>query len=102
MPDDRDALRELRRVSASVGPHTIIHYLYFPREEDAATSAAKLRAVGFQTEERLSADDVNWLVLARHEIVPTEATIAQTRRLMELQAHEHRGEYDGWEAEVHA
>ena len=100
MADDLDALREIRRAGASVGPQTLVHFLYFPREHDAASSAAELRAAGFRTEERLGADDVNWLVLARHEIVLTEATIAAARRLMEAQARRHGGEYDGWEAEV--
>jgi hypothetical protein len=39
-------------------------------------------------------------VLAKHELVPTEAAIAAARNLMEELAGVFRGEYDGWEAEV--
>lgn len=100
MGDDRAALEELRRSSKSVGSHVVLHYLYFPRREAAAASAAELRACGFTTEERLGADSVNWLVLARHELVPSEETIGKARHKMEELARQHGGEYDGWEAEV--
>ena len=100
MSNDRVALEQLRRDDARGGSRTILHYLYFPRREDADTSARELRASGFGTEQRLGADGANWLVLARHEVVPSEDTIAAARQRMECLARDHGGEYDGWEAEV--
>jgi Regulator of ribonuclease activity B len=100
MADDSDALAQLRRESTRVGHRNVLHYLYFSRREDAATSAAALRASGFSTEERLGADGVNWLVLARHEIVPSEETIGAARTTMEELARQHGGEYDGWEVDA--
>jgi hypothetical protein len=49
-----------------------LHYLYFPEKTAATKAATKLRQQGFATEERLGADGANWLVLARHEVVPSE------------------------------
>jgi hypothetical protein len=100
MADDHAALEELRRSSRVAGPHVVLHYLYFPRRDAAGATAAELRARGFATEERLGADGVNWLVLARHQIVPSEETIAGVRPVMEDLARRHGGEYDGWETEV--
>jgi len=48
----------------------------------------------------LGADGVNWLVLARHEAVPTEELMASMRRSMETLIAKIGGEYDGWEADV--
>lgn len=100
MADDRSALEELRGSSGLAGPHVVLHYLYFPRQEAAASTAVELRSCGFATEERLGADGIHWLVLARHQIVPSEETIARTRHMMEELAQRRGGEYDGWEAEV--
>jgi hypothetical protein len=100
MADDRDALEELRRASGDAGSHVVRHYLYFPRREGAGRVAEELRAAGFATEEELGADGINWLVLARHDIVPSEEAMASARHFMEELVRPHGGEYDGWEAEV--
>lgn len=100
MSDDRAALEALLSVSSAGALHVVLHYLYFPEEDAAAAAAAELRSLRFETEERLGAYGTDWLVLARHEIVPSEETIAAARRTMEGVARRHRGEYDGWEAEV--
>jgi hypothetical protein len=100
MPDDRAAVEELRRLSAFTRPRMVLHYLYFPRQEAAAATTAELRGDGFATEERRGADGINWLVLARHQIVPSEEAIARVRDVMEALARRFGGEYDGWEAEV--
>ena len=100
MSEDRDAIAELVRVSRHGQAHVLLHYLYCPRESDAQSAAGELRRQGFRTEERLGADGVNWLVLARHSVVPSEASIADARRLMESLVKPCDGEYDGWEAEV--
>lgn len=81
-------------------PVPVAHYLYFPEEKAAKRAAERLREQGFTTEERLGADEVNWLVLATHRIVPSEATLAAVRTRMENLAREGGGEYDGWEAET--
>ena len=100
MTDDRAAIAELMEASKPGQPHVLLHYLYFPRESAARNAANKLCHYGFHTEERLGAEGVTWLVLARHDIVPTEAAISAARQLMESLAESCNGEYDGWEAEV--
>lgn len=100
MADDRAALEELRRSSTFTGPRVVLHYLYFPRQEAAASTAEELRGCGFATEARRGADGINWLVLAGHQIVPSEETIAGVRDVMEEFARRRGGGYDGWEAEV--
>jgi len=100
MSNDRTALSELHRESKPRKHHVVLHYLYLPTQESASEVAAELRMQGFKTEERLGADGVNWLVLARHEVVPTEGLIEATRVMMENRVRRVGGEYDGWEAEV--
>jgi regulator of RNase E activity RraB len=100
MSDDRQAVAELAAVSDEDAPHLILHYVYLASSETAASVASELRSRGFETEERLGADGVNWLVLARHVAVPSEACMAATRRLMETLVAKTGGEYDGWEADV--
>jgi hypothetical protein len=69
-------LSRARRLAASVSdvskPHSVLHFLYVPDSVAASAVASELRQDGFRTEERLGADGVSWLVLACHEIVPTE------------------------------
>ena len=43
---------------------------------------------------------MNWLVLVRQELVPSEETIATARRQIEEITQRRVREYDGWEAEV--
>jgi hypothetical protein len=97
---DADALRELFAVSKAGTPHNIRHFLYLPRREDAPAIVDELRRRGYQTEECMSPDDLNWLVLASHRVVPTEDLMASTRAFMESLVAGIDGEYDGWEAEV--
>ena len=99
MSSDEAALKHLSSASKPGVTHTILHYIYFPMKGAAVSAAAELRSLGFSTEERLGADGSNWLVLARHEVVPSEHAMAATRRMMENLGGG-RGEYDGWEAEV--
>ena len=100
MSDDLAALEQLFKVSELGRTHTVLHYLYFPSRKAANKAAVKLCNQGFKTEERLGADGINWLVLARHDIVPSDEAIATTRETMEQLAASLGGEYDGWEAEV--
>ncbi len=100
MSDDQAAFEELARVIAPGTPYTLVHYLYFPRGEDATKVGASLREQGFRVEERRGADGINWLVLGRHEVVPSLDVIAATRKSMELIVAAFAGEYDGWEADL--
>lgn len=100
MNDDGQVIREIAAVSDGDRPLTILHYLYAPSSEAAGKIAEALKQRGFRTEERLGADGVNWLVLARHEAVPTEELMASMRRSMETLIAKVGGEYDGWEADV--
>lgn len=100
MSDDRAALEQLLQASKPGALHVVLHYLYFPAKNAAAGAAVKLRSLGFKTEERVGADGTNWLVLARHEIVPSDETIAAAREVMEQLTRVPGSEYDGWEAEV--
>jgi hypothetical protein len=82
-------------------PRTILHYIYVPNRGSADSIANELRQRGFRIEQRLGADGENWLVLAIHEVIVSEALMGSTRRSMEaLIARFGGGEYDGWEAEV--
>lgn len=99
MSDDAQLIRDIAAVSDG-GPLPILHYLYAPSSEAASKVAEELKQRGFRTEERLGADGANWLVLARHEAVPTEELMASMRRSMEALIAKVGGEYDGWEADV--
>lgn len=81
-------------------PIFVVHYLYAPDSEAANKVAVELNRRGFRAKARLSADGVNWLVLASHETVLTETVMASIRRSMEALIGEVHGEYDGWEADV--
>jgi hypothetical protein len=98
MNHDRAALDELARVVARGTAQTLLHYVYVPTVTAARETGTYLRARGFITEERLGADGINWLVLAKHHVVPTPELILGVRTLMEELARSHGGEYDGWEA----
>ena len=100
MSADARAVVELASVSDVGKPHSVLHYLYVPDSAAADAIAAELGQGGFRTEARLGADGVSWLVLARHEIVPTEVQLTSLRRSMGELVAPYGGEYDGWEAEV--
>jgi len=73
-------------------------YLYFPEESTANRAADLLTREGFDTEVRLSADDVNWLTLGWKKIEPRQ--LEDTERWMEEFAQSLNGEYDGYEIKV--
>jgi regulator of RNase E activity RraB len=98
--DDKQAVNELASVSDTDAPHVILHYVYLPNKEAAASVAQELRSSGYETEERLGADGADWLVLARHVAVPTGELMVSTRQTMETLVSRFGGEYDGWEADV--
>jgi hypothetical protein len=98
--DDRAAFEQLRLVTNVSAVHSFHHYLYFADERSAKNVARILREQGLEVQDRLGADDINWLVLAQIYAVPTEANISTTAALFERIAAEHGGEYDGWEADA--
>lgn len=100
MSDDSDALQVVARAIPPGKECTIVHYVYLPRGEDVAPVSEALRKRGFRVESRMSADGVNWLVLARHRIVPSVEVILETRSCMNEIAGSYGGEYDGWEADL--
>jgi hypothetical protein len=102
MSKDAVAIEQLSAAGADLTvPHTVLHYIYMPVRESAARLARELRQRGFQIEERLGADNMNWLVLATNQIVVSEANMSSIRRDMEALVEQNGGgEYDGWEASV--
>lgn len=100
MNDDTQAVREIEAVSNDNILHTVLHYLYVPNSQAASKVEDELKQRGFRTEKRLGADGVNWLVLARHEVVPSDELMIAMRRSMEAIIGRIGGEYDGWEAYV--
>src|ERR1700704_2160203 len=97
---DMVALNKLLEVSTPGVPHVVEHFLYFRDQSVADIAFADLRRNGFRAEAGASATGANWLVLARHEIIPSEDSIASTRAFMEALASKNGGEYDGWEPKV--
>ena len=101
MGDDAAALAALLESSTPGATHTLVHYLYVPGRTAAIEASKELQGRRFQVEERLSADQQSWLVLARHRVVPSEPLLAMTRRMLEELCTRLGGEYDGWEAHTH-
>jgi hypothetical protein len=74
MSMDADAIAQLAAAGADFSaPRAIRHYIYLPNRGSADSIANKLRQGGPRIEQRLGADNVNWLVLAAHEAVLSEA-----------------------------
>jgi hypothetical protein len=96
---DEAALYALFEVSTPGAVHRISHYLYFASQVAAAPVAAELNRRGFEAHVSLGAYD-KWLIVADHEIVPTEKALTELRQSMETLALAAGGEYDGWEALV--
>jgi hypothetical protein len=98
--DDGTVALEIPTVPNAGDQRAILHYLYLPSSEAAEKIAIELRRRNFRVESRLGGDGMKWLVLARHEIVPTRKSLALVRRAMEKLVSDCGGEYDGWEADV--
>lgn len=99
---DARTISVLAEVSDVTAPHTVLHFLYFPTRTGARRAMAELRTNDFVASEgRAAGERRSWLVLAKHEIVPTDSALEATRSLMEDVAEQFGGNYDGWEAEVY-
>lgn len=99
MSDDKRAIDEISALSGNDVAHSILHYLYVPTREVAVQVVKAIQQRGFNTEDRLGADGESWLVLAKHEAVPTEAVMMSIRQSMEELMDAVGGEYDGWEVD---
>ncbi len=100
-PDDRRALSLLLGAGAREPRATRFnHYVYMPDKGGAESCARKLQCDGFNAQCRMGADNVSWLVLATHDLVPDEGALQRVIDHLTEIAVSAGGEYDGWEAEV--
>jgi len=84
-------------------PRHALYYLYFGSREAAESGAAPARAAGYSCEVRdpLPAYPNRWaLVCERPDAVLDIPGVRQADDLFQGIAHEHDGEFDGWEAAV--
>ena len=101
---DQLIVQRLRRLGVDVSqPREVVHFVYFPTEEDAEAAASELREDGYTVEVQPSADAETsppnpWLALARKNAVVDEASVEVMRPRFEALAAARSGEYDGWEA----
>ena len=93
------ALNKLLEVSTAGVPHVVEHFLYFRDQSSADAALVELRQNGFRAEVVPSAAVPNWRVIATHEIIPSQDSIASARAIMEALASRYDGKYDGWGAE---
>ena len=100
LPDDQLVLKELAKVSRIEAEHEVLHYLYFAKEGKASKAKKALEKLGYKVSSNRAADGANWLVLAKHRIIPTEEAIEKSRISLEDLAKKCSGKYDGWEAAV--
>lgn len=98
-PNDspKDSKREFEDAANLEAVQVVRHYIYIPAETAGKAVAHELHEKGFDVDVRLGADNVNWLVLAKHRIVPTNEALEKLRSLFEAIVEKHEGEYDGWE-----
>ncbi len=99
---DEQRVRDARRsraeskVQVMKAPAHIEHFLYFPRRKEAENAGQHLRRKSFDVSVIRSADQKNWLVLARSPIPASEEDIEKVREEMEALAERLLGQYDGW------
>lgn len=100
MTTNRDAVNQIRsELDGDVNP-MIRHYIYIPKKSHGKVVAKQLRDRGFDVEDRLGADDINWLVRVKHRIDPNEEALKKLKSFFESMILQYGGEYDGWEVEV--
>jgi hypothetical protein len=100
MDGDAKALAILDALLDSDTPHSIRHFLYLPNAEAAAALTEALKDRGFEAGMQHPAGGTNWLVLAQHTAIASEALLGALRRSMDALAAEFGGAYDGWETEL--
>jgi hypothetical protein len=97
---DRLALRQLAGRGADLAkPRHVIHFVYFPEEDDARAAADAIGAASWRTSVEPPTETIAlWCVKADAERTVGPDTVAAFRSWFEGVAKTHRGEYDGWEA----
>ena len=102
---DRKVLAQLEEQGSDLSkPRHSIHYFYFEDEANARAAAQELEqmdfgvSIGEQLDEHR--DPQRWPVTAERRDVINGAVIAALRPPLTEIAQRHRGEYDGWEAQV--
>lgn len=92
---------QLKKTGSNVErPHKFDFYFYFPTEIAANAAARELQANGLATQVRRAAKGPEWLCLASGTYVPDAPKLTELGRIFSAVATKHRGEFDGWEAEV--
>ncbi len=79
---------------------TVTHFIYVPDKAVAVALIRELKRKGFRTEERESEDGTDWLVLASHDLVPSEERMASAESMLETLAAGAGGRYDGRETAI--
>jgi hypothetical protein len=95
---DSLVLTHLTRLGCDpASPRECRHYVYVPAEVGARAVARSLRtAEGWDADVEEVRDC--WLVTATTVTGLTDDSVRDTRLRLEALAHDHGGEYDGWEA----
>lgn len=100
-PEEADglALRQLAGRGADLAkPRHVIHFLYFPDEEDARAAATAIGDAWTTKVEPPGETITVWTVKADGNRTVSPETVAAFRSWFETVAATHDGEYDGWEA----
>lgn len=95
---DADVIKELRKRGSDLSKlHPVEFFLYFPTEDAARRVAQELVNEGFTPTVRpASTGALDWLVLARRNLVPTVELMRQLRMDLSALSAMEGGEYDGW------
>jgi hypothetical protein len=101
-PQEADALvlRQLAGLGADLTrPRHVVHYLYFPGEQQARAAADVVADAGYSIVVEPPTDRIaEWCVKADTTRVVNAVTVEAFRAWFEQVAAEHEGEYDAWEA----
>jgi hypothetical protein len=96
---DLRVLARLRELGCdSSRPRGTRHFIYAPTREDADAIAGVLERQGWETS--VQEDDEIALVTASCLRVLTGPLVRETRAHLTALALQHRGQYDGWEADA--
>ncbi|CUU36273.1 Regulator of RNase E activity RraB [Armatimonadetes bacterium GXS] len=93
--DDRHALELAYQAGVDPDkPAWVEHFLYFPKRRLAKQAAEELQAQGYTVE--ISPSGREWLLLATHQLLPTEDALDEAIEAMERFAERWEVVYDGW------
>lgn len=101
LSSDGQVIARLQAAGSDVSrPHSVDFFLYFPNEAAAGRISHELAGQNYNTSVEANDEGTQWLILARKELVPTEAALAKIRNELTVLASTEGGEYDGWGAAV--